>query len=290
MDDDGKPQFVTYGSAMDTQIIKELLLHCLKTQEVLGLDSAEEQAFEKEIRATLAKLPPFLISEKDGRLQEWAVDYKEENPQHRHLSHLYALYPGDLINTETPELLEAARKSMLVRSEGSGGGTGWNEGWSLGLWARLQDADRAAFTCNRLLATQMKYNLFNQTFSSPLSRNWPAFMKMPLEYVPLVDGNLAVTGALPELFVQSHLKDANGDFIIELLPALPDDWQDGSFSGLRVRGGFEVDLVWEAGRLKEATVTSITGKTGALRYGDTLVKLDMQPGQELRFNGDFVQQ
>lgn len=102
-----------------------------------------------------------------------------------------------------------------------------------------------------------------------------------------VDGNLAVSGGLPELLVQSHLRNPDGTFIIDLLPALPSGWPTGSVTGLRVRGGFEVDIEWEAGRLKQATVTSISGKTGTLRYGEKVVTLEMKPGQQLNFNANL---
>ncbi len=287
IDKSGKKGMVTYGSAMDTQIMVELFNNCLESQEILQLDSPEERMFRDELQAALAQLPPYATGKDNGILLEWAEEYEEVNKRHRHLSHLYALYPGDTINTTTPDLLEAARKSLVVRTSGGGGGTGWSEGWVAPLWARLGDGNRAAFAYDRMLGTLMNNNMFNLCKSSPGSQRYPNYWWEGVGYAMQVDGNLAVTGGLPELLVQSHLRNPDGSFIIDLLPALPAGWPSGSVTGLRVRGGFEVDIEWEAGKLKQATVTSISGKTSTLRYGDKVVPLDMKPGQQLNFNANL---
>ena len=287
IDRDGKKGHVTYGSAMDTQIMLELFQNCLESQQILKMDSAEELAFKRELEQAMAKLQPYQISQTDGRLLEWPEEFKEQHSGHRHLSHLYALYPGDTINASTPKLLEAARKSLEVRTSGGGGGTGWSEGWVAPLWARLGDGDRAAFAYDRMLGTLMNNNMFNQCPSSKGAQRYPEYWWEGLDYVMQVEGNLAVSGGLPELLVQSHLRNPDGSFLIDLLPALPDGWPTGSVTGLRVRGGFEMDIEWAAGKLKQATVSCISGGTGTLRYGDTVVKLDMQPGQTLSVDADL---
>ena len=289
-DRDGKKGHITYGSAMDTQIMMELFQNCLESQQILKMDSAEELAFKQELEQALAKLQPYQISQADGRLLEWPEEFKEQHSGHRHLSHLYALYPGDTINASTPKLLEAARKSLEVRTSGGGGGTGWSEGWVAPLWARLGDGDRAAFAYDRMLGTLMNNNMFNQCPSSKGAQRYPEYWWEDLDYVMQVEGNLAVSGGLPELLVQSHLRNPDGSFLIDLLPALPDGWPTGSVTGLRVRGGFEMDIEWAAGQLKQATVTCISGGTGTLRYGDKVVKLDMQLEQEIKFNANLEEQ
>jgi len=290
-DRDGEKGHITYGSAMDTQIMMELFNNCLESQKILKLDSAEEQAFRQELQTALARLQPYQISQTDGRLLEWPEEFKEVHSRHRHLSHLYALYPGDTINATTPDLLEAASKSLEVRTSGGGGGTGWSEGWVAPLWARLGDGDRAAFAYDRMLGTLMNNNMFNQCPCCSASQQYPKdWWDGALDYTMQVEGNLAVSGGLPELLVQSHLRNPNGSFIIDLLPALPAGWPTGSVTGLRVRGGFEVDIAWEAGKLKQATVTSISGRTGTLRYGDKVVTLDMQPGQQFGVNASLEEQ
>ena len=289
-DRDGKKGHITYGSAMDTQIMLELFQNCLESQQILKMDSAEELAFRQELEQAMAKLQPYQVSKTDGRLLEWPEEFKEQHSGHRHLSHLYALYPGDTINASTPKLLEAARKSLEVRTSGGGGGTGWSEGWVAPLWARLGDGDRAAFAYDRMLGTLMNNNMFNQCPSSKGAQRYPEYWWEDLDYVMQVEGNLAVSGGLPELLVQSHLRNPDGSFMIDLLPALPDGWPTGSVTGLRVRGGFEMDIEWAAGKLKQASVSCISGGTGTLRYGDKIVKLDMQPGQQLNFSTNLDEQ
>ena len=279
----GRSGMLGYGSAMDTQIMVELFNNCLESQKILKLESADEVSFRQELQTALEKLPPYQISKTDGRLLEWPEEFTERHPQHRHLSHLYALYPGDTINAGTPELQEAARKSLEVRTEGVGG-TGWSKSWAAALWARLGHGDRAAFYYDLMLGQLVNENMFNLCFSGRAAHGYPEYWWDGLYLMMQVDGNLAVSGGLPELLVQSHLRNPDGSFIIDLLPALPSGWPSGSVSGLRVRGGFEVDIAWEAGKLKQATITSVSGRTGALRYGDKVVALDMKPGQQLGLN------
>jgi alpha-L-fucosidase 2 len=288
-DKEGKRGMLAYGSAMDTQIMVELFNNCLESQSVLKLDSAEEQSFKRELEAALSKLPPYQISATDGRLLEWPEEFKERHRQHRHLSHLYALYPSDTINASTPKLLEAARKSLEVRTEGVGG-TGWSKSWAAALWARLGDGDRATFFYNLMLGQLVNVNMFNLCFSGTGAHGYPNYWWDGLYLMMQVDGNLAVSGGLPELLVQSHLRNPDGTFMIDLLPALPTSWRTGSVSGLRVRGGFEVDIEWEDGKLKQAAVTSVSGKTGTLRYGDKVVTLEMKPAQQFNFNASLEAQ
>ena len=233
----GKPHSLTYGATMDLELIRELLENCRRASKELGRD----RDFRAKLERTEKRLPPLQIA-KQGQLQEWIVDYPETEPQHRHVSHLWALYPGhDISLGSTPEFAAAAQKSLELRGDG---GTGWSTVWRAALWARLQNPEHAYNNLKILITTLTLPNMFDLC---------PPFQ---------IDGNLGGPAAITEMLVQSTPEE------ITLLPALPAQWPNGSFTGVRVRGGGKLDITWENGRLKQVRLQSKRATKYKLHYGE----------------------
>lgn len=265
--DGSKSQF-TFASTMDLQIIQDLFENCLSAMKVLNLSTKADRAFQDEIEAALAKLAPMQISPKNGRLQEWIEDFDDAEPGHRHMSHLYGLYPGKSINPQArPDLVEAAKKSLQMRLENGGGGTGWSRAWLVSLYARLSDGPNSEFHLSKLLGASTQPNLLD---------SHPPFQ---------IDGNFAGTAGIAEMLLQSHLEDAEGRTLLQLLPALPTKkWPTGSLSGLRARGGLTVDLRWADGKLTEAKIHASQKARSVLEYHGSSLPIDLKKGETFIWN------
>ncbi|MCK0156489.1 glycoside hydrolase N-terminal domain-containing protein [Cellulophaga sp. F20128] len=228
---------IVAGSTIDMQILKDLFNYYASATEVLGKD----KEFAKEVLEARSKLVPSQVG-KDGTLQEWTEDYEQMEPNHRHASHLYGLYPGNVISIDkTPELIEPVKKVLELRGDEA---SGWSRAWKMNLWARLRDGDRS----NKIF----KGYLNDQAYSSLFAICANQFQ---------VDGSFGVAAGVTEMLIQSH------EGYIDLLPALPLEWTDGQFDGVCARGGFELDFKWKDQKITSATILSKAGMPCSLRAG-----------------------
>ena len=252
---DGTKGFMTYAPTMDLEILSALFAHFVEISTQLKLDAG----MRRQVQAAARRLPPLQIG-KNGELQEWIADYAKNEAEHRHCSHLYALYPGSAITPGgTPQLAEAARQALVARGSADGAGSGF-KAWRAALWARLGDGDEAA----RLLA-----NLVTQATSpSMLNDGWNQ-----------VDGHLAGPAAIAEMLLQSHTDE------IVLLPALPASWPSGRVRGLRARGGATVDLHWSQSRVDSVTLSAAVTRQFRLRHGDLTARIEVSPNRPVTLDG-----
>jgi alpha-L-fucosidase 2 len=257
------------GPTMDNQILRDLFANTIKAAAILGTDGELRQ----QLAAARARLAPNQIGQA-GQLQEWLEDWDMQAPEmrHRHVSHLYGLYPGrDIHRRDTPELAQAVAKSLDVRGDRA---TGWATAWRIALWTHLGNGDRAFEIVKHLISPGLTYpNMFDAH---------PPFQ---------IDGNFGGAASIAEMLMQSRLGTVATALMptatpeIELLPALPLAWPTGSVKGLRARGGFEVDVAWQDGKLVEVVVRSLQGGSAQLRYGAITRDVKLAKNKTYRWNG-----
>ena len=248
---------VDQGATFVHAVVREILLDAIEASKVLGVDKKKR----KQWNDVLSKLVPYKIG-RYGQLMEWSTDIDDPKDEHRHLNHLFGLHPGHTVSpVTTPELATAAKVVLLHRGDGA---TGWSMGWKLNQWARLQDGNHAYTLFGNLLKNGTMDNLWD---------THPPFQ---------IDGNFGGTAGVTEMLLQSHMG------FIQLLPALPNAWKDGSVSGICAKGNFEVDMIWENNQLKEATVRSGAGGNCVIKYGDKMLSFKTIKGQSYQLKYDVA--
>ena len=265
---DGHDAAISLGTTVHAQMLRYLFNACIDASEILDTDGN----FRNELIAKRARLAPTPIGS-DGRVMEWPEEYKEADIHHRHISHLWGLYPGDEITPEgTPALAEASRKTLIARGDDS---VGWGYAYKAALWARLGDGNRAWSLVRQSLAPatgmDIRYDAGGGVYPN-LFDACPPFQ---------IDANFGTTAAIAEMLLQSR------DGTILLLPALPEAWKDGKVTGLCARGGFTVDMAWKDGKLASATVHSKTGEMCRVMYGGKSIKLSIEKDKRVTLNGSL---
>lgn len=247
-DKDAEAGVVTHicmGSTMDNQITREIFNAVISAAEILECD----KELTEDLKYATSRLVPTRISS-DGRIMEWMEEYREAEPEHRHVSHLFGLYPAAQISHSTPELMEAARRTLEVRGDA---GTGWSRAWKICFWARIGDGNRAELLLRSLLEPALVEGRERGGTYPNLFCAHPPFQ---------IDGNFGGAAGIMEMLLQSH------DGVIDILPALPDNWSSGSFRGLRARGGISVDCTWKEGEVVSVSVVAEHDCTVTLRLPD----------------------
>lgn len=254
----GKNYALTYGATMDIEIIRELFDACLKAGKITG----DKTNFDKKLQTTLKELPPIRISKRYNTIQEWIEDYEELEPGHRHISHLFGLYPGKSINKSQKELFDAARRTIERRryyseneSNKKGSYTGWSRSWMINFYARLTDGEEAGKNVQMLLEKNTQSNLFS--------------LHPPFQ----IDGNFGGTAGIAEMMIQSHNEE------IHLLPALPSFWEKGEIKGICARNGIVVSLKWENNKLSTAQFLSNKSQRVKVRYKDQIKNIHLKKGE-----------
>jgi len=260
------------GPTMDHQIIRSLLKAFVLASRLVG----DESELPRKAEGMIGRIAPNTKGQY-GQLQEWLEDKDSPTDQHRHLSHLWGVFPGCDVTWKDQEMFDAAKQSLIFRGDGQ---TGWSLAWKLNLWARLLDGDHAlTILNNHIIPGRDKPNKVAGFYPNLLNAN-PPFV---------IDGNFGVCSGVVEMLLQSHVSCdvPQGDspefsdfgFLIHLLPALPSTWKNGSFEGLRARGGFEVSAAWEEGRLKSVVIKSQNGYPCQLKYGKKVTDLKLEKGE-----------
>jgi alpha-L-fucosidase 2 len=242
---------VDEGTTFVHGVIREVLMDAIDASKALGVDSKQRAQWQQ----VLQQMAPYRVG-RYGQLMEWSKDIDDPTDEHRHVNHLFGLHPGHTISPiTTPELAQASRVVLEHRGDGA---TGWSMGWKLNQWARLQDGNHAYLLFGNLLKNGTTDNLWD--------------IHPPFQ----IDGNFGGTAGITEMLLQSHAG------FIQLLPALPEAWSQGSVSGLRARGGFEVAMTWDEGQLTEAVLLSLAGEPCTVRYGQATATFKTTKGKTYR--------
>jgi len=267
LNDAGEPVSLCLGSAMDQQVMEEIFDNYLEASTILGVSDS----FTEKVKDQRLQLRPGFVLGNDGRILEWDRAYGEHEPGHRHMSHLYGFHPGTAVSREqTPEIFEAVRKTLDYRLANGGAGTGWSRAWLINCSARLLDGEMAHEHIQLLFKKSMYNNLFD---------GHPPFQ---------IDGNFGYTAGLSEMLLQSHLRDKNGDYYLDILPALPSVYSNGKVSGLKGRGAFELAIEWQEGEMINMEVKSLKGSQLNVRYNGIVISKATRGGEIYIFNsGDF---
>lgn len=261
---DGFVGATMYGGTADLAMIRECFDKTIKASKVLNIDAE----FRAELEADLAKLHPYQIGKK-GNLQEWYFDWEDNDPKHRHQSHLFGLFPGNHITPlKTPDLAEASRKTLEIKGDET---TGWSKGWRINLWARLWDGNRAYKMYRELL----RYVDPDGKKTETPRRGGGTYPNLFDAHPPFqIDGNFGGAAAVAEMLVQSDENE------IRLLPALPDAWEEGAVKGICARGGFEIEMNWSNKTIQKMMISSKKGGKTTLIFGDKKQEIVLQKGEK----------
>lgn len=260
---------------MDHQIIRNLFANTIEAAEILGVDDD----FIKIVKEKHSKIAPNLIG-KYGQLQEWLIDLDDPQSEHRHVSHLWGLHPGNEIHpSTTPDLAEACKVTLSHRGDG---GTGWSRAWKINFWARLLDGDHSFMLLRNLMVPSISEG-------ENYKDNGGLYLNLFDAHPPFqIDGNFGATSGITEMLLQSHLRDENGDYFQDILPGLPSALSSGSISGIKGRGAFEISIEWKNEVLVSLKVKSLAGKNLNLRYRGNLISQETTKGELLSFTStDF---
>lgn len=257
------------GPTMDHQIIRCLFNNTAEAARILSVDPD----FRDRLLEMSQQIAPNQIG-KHGQLQEWLEDIDDPMNRHRHVSHLWGVFPGSEIGADTPELFEAAKRSLEFRGDG---GTGWSLAWKINLWSRLKDGDRAY---------KLLHNLLRLT-NSPRTdyRGGGVYPNLFDAHPPFqIDGNFGATNGICQMLLQSHRKTEAGHWIVDLLPALPKSWPEGRATGLRARGGIELDFAWKNSKVTSITISSKVGAECQIHTGGKQIDVQIAPGDSVQLN------
>lgn len=260
------------GPTMDHEIIKSLFKACIRASDILGTD----KSFADSLNRLLTGIAPYQTGH-FGQLREWMDDIDDPGNKHRHVSHLWGVYPGKEINwLENPDLMDAARKSLIARGDE---GTGWSLAWKINFWARFRDGNHTWQMVRMLLRPAGKAGSGAAGGGSTGGGSYPNLFDAHPPFQ--IDGNFGGAAGIAEMLIQSHLEG------IDILPSLPDSLPEGRVTGLRARGDFEVDIQWDKGRLSALKVKSGSGAPLLVRYGDKEYKSETSKEEVIILDGDL---